>query len=77
MSLSQFVPAFLLAWSQLGWLMGLVLVALLAAKELLRAYGGPRTDMWVRALNVAVVPLLVAFGVAVVGRVALLLAYKT
>ncbi|MHB1005750.1 MAG: hypothetical protein ACYC3S_08920 [Chloroflexota bacterium] len=58
-----------LAWSSYGWIIGLLLIAVLSSKEVLRAYGGQRTNRWMHAFNQAVVPLLVVFALAVVDRV--------
>lgn len=46
---------------------GLLLI-LLVQKEILRAVGGTLSRDWTRTLNVAIVPLLVAFGVIIVLR---------
>jgi hypothetical protein len=48
------------------------LVATLLAQELLRA--GEAAPFWVRALDLFVTPLLILFGVVVVGRLAMLAA---
>ncbi|MCL5110623.1 MAG: hypothetical protein M1401_17510 [Chloroflexi bacterium] len=56
------------SWGSYGWILGLLLIAALTAKELLRAYGWPQTDRRMRALNIAVLPLLLLFSAAVVER---------
>ena len=40
------------SWGSYGWILGLLLIAALTAKELLRAYGWPQTDRRMRALNI-------------------------
>ena len=57
-----------ISWDSVGWIVGLVLIALLALKELVRAYGDPRSEIWIRKSNFAIVPLLFLFGVAILGR---------
>jgi hypothetical protein len=52
----------------LGAIAIVLLIALLLQKELLRARGGPRTRAWFSTLNVAIVPLLLAFGFIIVTR---------
>ena len=46
----------------------LVLIALLAEREILRAYMGPRRALRLDVLNVAIAPFLVAFVVIVLLR---------
>jgi len=46
----------------------LSLIVLLICKELLRAYNGPRTDVWMRKLNIAIAPFLILFGLIIVLR---------
>ena len=60
-------------WGSLGWIVGLLLIAALSVKEMVRAAGGSPSNRWVRTLNLAIVPLLVLFAVAVVDRVVPLL----
>ena len=52
----------------LGWACVLSLTILLIFKELLRAYNGPRTDVWMRKLNFAITPLLMLFSLIIVSR---------
>lgn len=58
-----------LALDNVGWVVGLSLIAVLSIKELLRAYGTNRFHRWMRAFDIATLPLLLIFGVAVLGRV--------
>ena len=44
-----------------------LLIALLAQHELVRAAGGPRAEPWMRALKAVIVPLGVVFCV-IIGR---------
>jgi hypothetical protein len=46
----------------------LLLLVLLIQKELTRAFGGPRSRIWMRALDVAIVPLLLTFSLIVIMR---------
>jgi hypothetical protein len=64
----------IIAWGDLGWVAGLLLILLLAGKELVRAYGGPATGRWMRRFNAVSVPLMIVFGVAVLVRIFPLLA---
>lgn len=48
--------------STLGLVTILLLITLLIQKELVRAYGGSRSKTWMRALDVAIVPLVLAAG---------------
>ncbi len=50
-----------------------LLVLLLLQKEALRTIGGPRVQAWMRALNIAVVPLLMSFGLIIAVRFVTLL----
>lgn len=52
----------------LGVIAIMLLIALLALKELTRAYGGPRSGVWVQTLNIAILPLLLTFGLTIVMR---------
>lgn len=45
-----------------------LLLTLLLEKELVRAFGHPRSRDWIQALDVAIVPLLLAFGVIILVR---------
>jgi hypothetical protein len=45
-----------------------LLVALLLAREIIRVHGGPRMAQRLDVLNVAVYPLLLAFGAVVIVR---------
>lgn len=62
-------PAFGLSWDSVGLVVGLLVIFLLAGKELVRAYGGRRTGTWMRLSNFAIVPLLLLLGVAILERV--------
>jgi len=46
----------------------LLLLALMVQKELIRAFGSPRNAIWIRALNVAILPLFLAFCIIVMMR---------
>lgn len=48
----------------------LLLIVLLIEKELVRAAGGVRVRTWMQALDIAIVPLLVAFSCIIAMRVA-------
>lgn len=50
-----------------------LLLLLLLQKEALRTFAGPRAQAWMRALNIAVVPLLMSFGLIIVVRFVTLL----
>jgi hypothetical protein len=57
-----------------AWLVPVgLLVLFLTQKELVRALGGARAAAWMRALDVAIWPLLVVFGLGVLARLASLL----
>ncbi len=60
--------AVLSAFATAGWMIGLLLIVVLAFKEVLRAYGGQGTRQWLSLLTVATIPLLVAFGVILIVR---------
>jgi hypothetical protein len=51
-----------------GILIVLLLIVLLVQKEFSRSLGGPRSPAWGQALNIAIVPLLLAFLVIVADR---------
>jgi hypothetical protein len=63
-----------MAWGDLGWLAGVLLILVLAGKELVRAYGGPQCGRWMRRFNAAAVPLMIVFGAALLARILPLLA---
>jgi hypothetical protein len=46
-----------------------LLLVLLIQKELVWAFGGPRSGVWMQALDTAIVPLLVTFGLVVIIRI--------
>jgi hypothetical protein len=46
----------------------LLLILTLIAKELVRAYNGVNTEVWMKRLNIAIIPILVLFGLIVVLR---------
>jgi hypothetical protein len=54
--------------TKLGLLPILLLIVLLIIKELLRAYGLPRSGGWSRALNIAITGLLPVVGLVFVMR---------
>jgi phosphoglycerol transferase MdoB-like AlkP superfamily enzyme len=56
--------------ASVGLIVILLLLFLVAEKELIRAFGGKRSQTWMRTLNLAIVPLLLAFGFIVVMRFA-------
>jgi hypothetical protein len=45
-----------------------VLVLLLVEREAVRAHGGERFERWIGGIDIAVIPLLAAFGVVMVLR---------
>ncbi len=51
-----------------GLLAVAALLVLLVQREAVRSYGGGRAERWIRGLDLAVLPLLVAFAVIVVLR---------
>ncbi len=57
----------------LGWVIGLILILLLSAKELLRSWSGPGAVRWPRTFDRAIVPLLLLFLAAVAERTLLVL----
>ena len=52
----------------IGLITILLLIALLLEKELIRAFGSPRSGPWMQALDIAIVPLLLASGLVIVRR---------
>lgn len=48
--------------ASLGLIVILLLLALLVEKELRRAIGGSRVQMWLEALDIAIIPLVLAAG---------------
>jgi hypothetical protein len=68
-------PATLAAGAWLGIVPVCLLALFLTEKELVRAVGGPRAAAWIRAFDVAILPLLLVFGVVVLARLASLLAH--
>jgi len=52
----------------LGLIVSLLLIVLLVQKELIRALGGSRSRAWMRALDKAIVPLLLMFGLIMILR---------
>ena len=66
--------------STYGWLSAtfgaiaiLLLVFLLIQKEALRAIAESRATAWMRAFNIAIAPLLIAFGLIIAMRLVILL----
>jgi len=51
-----------------GMFISMLLLALLALKEFAQSTAGPRARVWARALQVAIVPLLLLFGLAITLR---------
>lgn len=49
-------------------IMVILLLLLLALKELVRSTGHPKSAAWMRILNLAILPLLLIFGAAVIIR---------
>ena len=54
--------------TSLGSIAILLLFVLLVQKELMRAHGGPHSRRWMRALDIAIAPLLLTFGIIVIMR---------
>jgi hypothetical protein len=46
----------------------MLLIGMLALKEFVQAAGGPRARLWARLLQIAIVPLLVLFGLSITFR---------
>ena len=46
----------------------LLLIILLIQRELVRASGGPRLETWMQTLNIAIIPLSIAFVLITVTR---------
>ena len=55
--------------SSFGLLAVVVLLILLVQKEVIAVSGGPRAKVFVRALNIAIAPLLMAFGMTMMMKV--------
>jgi hypothetical protein len=53
-----------------GLFISMLLIGLLALRELVYAAGGPHLKLWARLLHVAIVPLLVVFGLSITLRLA-------
>ena len=51
-----------------GLFVSMLLIALLTLKEFAQSTAGPRAKVWARALQVAIVPLLLLFGLAITLR---------
>ncbi len=49
-----------------------LLLSLLVLRELMGVVGSSRKDTWARTLNIALVPLLIAFSVIIIGRLLIL-----
>jgi uncharacterized BrkB/YihY/UPF0761 family membrane protein len=54
--------------STFGVILIMLLLVLLLQKELVRAYDASRSRKWLQTLNVAILPLLIAFGIIIVMR---------
>ena len=54
--------------TNLGAITVLLLIALLIQKEIIRAYGNSRARTWMQVLDIAIAPLLIAFGLIVTIR---------
>ncbi len=52
----------------LGLIAIVLLMVLLIEKELVRSVGGPRSQAWMRALNIAIAPLVLACGLIIILR---------
>jgi hypothetical protein len=79
-SLITQVTSAIIAASSYGWISTtfgaiavLLLVFLLIQKEVLRAIGEARALAWMRAFNIAIVPLLIGFGLIISVRLVILL----
>ena len=48
-------------WTSLVLILTLLLIVLLVQQEMVRAYAGSRSATWIKVLNVAIVPLAVAY----------------
>jgi hypothetical protein len=51
-----------------GLYISMLLIGLLALKEFVQAAGGPRARLWARLLQIAILPLLVLFGLSITMR---------
>jgi hypothetical protein len=60
----------------LGIIVILLLFALLCQKELVRAWKGPQSEMWMQTLNIAIAPLLASFGAIMILRLVDLLSAR-
>ncbi len=56
--------------TSVGLVVVLLLVVLLVQKEVVRASGTARSRAWMRALDIAIVPLLMAFALIIGERIA-------
>ncbi len=52
----------------LGLIAIVLLIILLIEKELIRSVGGSHSQAWMRALNIAIAPLVVASGLTIILR---------
>jgi hypothetical protein len=55
--------------ASLGLIAIVLLIVLLIEKELIRSVGGPHSQAWMRALNIAIAPFVVAGGLIIILRV--------
>lgn len=51
-----------------GLVLVLLLLSLLIYKEIARAAGGQRADKWAETFNIAIIPMLISFGLIVALR---------
>jgi hypothetical protein len=63
-------------WNGMGVIVTVLLIVLLAQKELIRAHGGARSQEWMRVLDLAIWPLSVAFAVIVVVHIGTILSSR-
>ncbi len=66
-----------LSYNTLSTTFGLIAIILLTAlvllKEAMRARGGTKADLWLKALDTAIIPLLAVFGLVIIMRLVNLL----
>jgi len=63
-------------WNGLGFILTVLLIVMLAQKEIIRAYGGSRSRERMHALNLTIWPLSLAFVVIVIERLADILSHR-
>ncbi len=66
-----------LSYDALSTTFGLIAIILLTTlilqKEIMRARGGARANLWLKTLDTAIIPLLVVFGLVIIMRLVNLL----